>query len=218
MRPLAGALRVKIHTVFISYNRLHLTKRAIESYLETVGDDFSYVVVDNASTDGAAQWFDHSQHPVILLNQNCYPGFAANVGWDIAFPEISLLHRADNDFEFLPGWRHEVEYLFAREPELGQLGLRTNEEEMRTTTNVGGNCVIRREMFGQGVRYDERPWPEFPPGYTEDSFFSPAVIAAGWYWRRVRRPCIVPISEESSDDDYYVQTWRDRRIYEYGQE
>jgi glycosyltransferase involved in cell wall biosynthesis len=156
---------MKIHTVFISYNRIELTKRAIESYLATVGDDFTYVVVDNGSTDGAAQWLDESEHLSILFSRNVYPGKACNVGWDIRPPDTELLHRADNDFIFLPGWREEVERAFASDAKLGQLGLRTGEEEMHASHNTGGNCVISREMFAQGVRYDETPWPEYPPGY-----------------------------------------------------
>jgi len=47
---------LKLHTVFITYNRLELTKRTIESYLETVTLPFSLWVVDNASTDGTQEW------------------------------------------------------------------------------------------------------------------------------------------------------------------
>ncbi len=36
-----------------TFNRLDYTKRAIESLLETAGDDFHLVVVDNNSDDGS---------------------------------------------------------------------------------------------------------------------------------------------------------------------
>lgn len=207
----------KIHTVFVTYNRLELTVRAIETYLATVGDEFSYVVVDNGSTDGTETWLCTSSHPSILLGENRYPGHAANVGWDDAPPSAELLHRADNDFVFLPGWRDEVERMFTRYEQLGQLGLRTAKEENFAQSNTGGNCVVRRSMFTSGVRYDETPWTEYPPGWTEDSYFSPSVREAGWEWDRVRRPCIQSISLESPDDPYYQGTWADRRIYGFGE-
>ena len=99
---------------------------------------------------------------------------------------------------------------------LGQLGLRTDEEELFTKTNVGGNCVVRRELWDYGLRWDERPWPQLSEevgrGWTEDSLMSKQVKKMGYYWDRVERPCIQPISVESMDDPYYQQTWADRGI------
>ena len=58
---------VKIHTVFITYNRLELTKQAIESYLETVTVPYTYMVVDNASEDGTKEWLNTWDHPYHAL-------------------------------------------------------------------------------------------------------------------------------------------------------
>lgn len=215
------AAYVKLHTVFITYNRLELTKRAIESYLETVDAHYSFAVADNGSSDGTWEWlrgFYDSCEGFSLLGDgsNHYPGWAANSGWSLAPEDSTHLHRADNDFIFLPGWCEEVERGFSGRKKLGQLGLRTHEEENYETWNVGGNCVIRRELWDAGLRWDERPWPELReaigPGHTEDSLMSPAVKKMGWNWSRVKRPCIQPIGFESPDDDYYKSTWADRGI------
>jgi hypothetical protein len=106
---------------------------------------------------------------------------------------------------------------------VGQVGLRTSAEELNARGNTGGNCVIRRELWDAGLRWDERPWPqlrdELGPGITEDSLMSPAVEAMGYTWTRVRRPCIQPISSEVPDQDpdwpYYLQTFRDRGIHKH---
>ena len=45
-----------VHTVFVTYNRLHLTMQAVESYLATVSLPHTYLVVDNASSDGTVEW------------------------------------------------------------------------------------------------------------------------------------------------------------------
>jgi glycosyltransferase involved in cell wall biosynthesis len=213
----------RIHTCFVTFNRLELTKRAIESYLRTVTGEWTAIVVDNASTDGTGDWLreevGYKPSSVLvewyILERNFYPGYATNMGWLLADAEVTHLHRADNDFIFLPGWCEEVERMFSENEKLGQLGLRTDEEEMFNSHNVGGNCVIRRELWDAGLRYSEKTWPEISkrvPGYTEDSFLSPRVVRMGWEWDRVERPCIQSISYEDPEDEYYIKSWADRGI------
>jgi glycosyltransferase involved in cell wall biosynthesis len=204
---------MKIHTVFITYNRLELTKQAIESYFETVTLPHTVWVVDNRSEDQAELLRLEGDFGISLLDENRYPGYACNRGWEYAPKDAELLHRADNDFAFLPGWCEEVEHRFSENPNLGQLGMRTDEEELHNGHNVGGNCVIRRELWDAGMRYDERPWPQIRvSGYTEDSFFSPEVVNRGWEWSRVQVPCIRSLSFEDPEDEYYIKTWADRGI------
>src|SRR3990172_9825520 len=104
---------MKLHTVFITYNRLELTKVAISSYLETVTVPHTLVVVDNASTDGTREWLlDDFDYGIHLLSKNRYPGFACNLGWERAPGSADFLHRADNDFKFLPGWCEQIKQIF----------------------------------------------------------------------------------------------------------
>lgn len=207
---------MKIHTVFISYDRLELTKRAIVSYFETVSVPFTMCVVDNGSEEGTADFLLEWIHeglgwPVLALGENRYPGYACNQGWARAPRDANFLHRADNDFIFRRNWCEAVAECF-EDPIVGQVGLRTDSEELYAAYNVGGNCMIRRELWDQGLRYDETPWPQLPVGFSEDSYFSPAVREMGYGWTRVKRPCIVSISVERPDDPYYQKTWGARRI------
>jgi hypothetical protein len=217
---------VKLHTVFITHNRLELTKRAIASYLETVSVPYTLSVVDNASTDGTADFLLHEfligadGVDIHLLKENRYPGYAANAGWEMALEDSTHLHRADNDHVFLTDWCEHVQERFEADRRIGQVGLRTAAEEGHIQQNTGGNCVIRRELWDEGLRWDERTWPqlrdEIAPGHTEDSLFSPAVKAMGYRWTRVKRPCIQPISPETPDDPdwpYYVKSFTDRGIH-----
>lgn len=214
---------MKLHSVIISYQRRELTEKAIDSYLETVTLPHTLWVVDNGSPPDIQEWLRYQfQHGILdgvhIYEENQYPGRATNEVWDQAPDDATHLHRADNDFVFLPGWCEEVAERFADDGRLGQLGMRTDEEELNAMWNVGGNCVVRRDVFMSGVRYDETPWPEFPAGFTEDSFYSPAMIKAGWLWDRVHRPCIAPTSTESPEDPYYRQTWADRGIHGHKRE
>ena len=213
---------MKLHTVFITHNRLELTKRVVASYLETrpAGlPDFTYMVVDNGSTDGTAEWLIDLGAPVVWLEENRYPGHATNLGWGEEFVKADFLHRADNDHIFLYGWCEEVERVF-QSKKVGQVGLRTAKEENYVRDNTGGNCVIRRELWDAGLRWDERTWPQLRDqigaGITEDSLMSPAVVKMGYTWTRVRKPCIQPISPETPQDPdwpYYAKSWADRGIH-----
>lgn len=217
---------MKLHTVFISYNRLELTKKAVFSYMETVDVPCTIVVVDNGSTDGSAEWANEFMRPghKVLLKENRYPGYACNRGWELAPADATHLQRADNDFVFLPKWCAEVDRMFERNPNLGQLGMRTDLEEPDSSLNVGGNCVISRKLWDQGLRWDERTWPQMRDqigkGWTEDSVMSksikkmrvPGTVKEFYEWDRVERSCIKPISYESMDDPYYRQSWHDRGI------
>ena len=213
---------MNIHTVMVTYNRLELTKQAIQSWRETTYGPATLFVVDNASEDGTTEWLDEnlSSWNRLFLPKNMYPGYATNRGWEYAPSDTVLLHRADNDFVFLPDWETHVRLQFSVNERLGQLGLRTDEEELFNAHNVGGNCVIRKQLWDEGLRYDERTWPEISAkvrGYTEDSFLSPRVRKMGWEWGRVTQPCIVDIAgnEGSYDgkyDDYLKQTKLDRGI------
>lgn len=204
-----------LHTVFVTYNRLELTKRTIESYLETVTVPYTVWVVDNASTDGTQQWLQDNWHGmltgIILYPENKYPGPAVNHGWSAVPYDATHLHRGDNDFQYLPGWCEEVERLF-EDSRIGQIGLRTDEEEDNAIFNVGGNCVIRRELYDEGLRYDEKPWEEYPLGCSEDSFFSPKVKEMGYLWRRVEKPCILNLATGDLKDPYYVESYMARGI------
>ena len=208
---------MKLHTVFVTHNRLELTKRAIASYFETVTVPHTVCVFDNASTDGTAEWLEEQGlervFDVILSPENRYPGYAANRGWEQAPRDATHLQRADNDFLFLPGWCQAVMEMFGGWT--GQVGLRTDEEEGHAEWNVGGNNIILRKLFDKGLRYVEAPWTDrttFPPGWSEDSFFSPAVRSLGYKWKRVQRPCIVSMASGDWKDPYYQRSYGDRGI------
>lgn len=204
---------MKLFTCFVTHERLHLTQIALESYFDTVSVPYDYVIVDNASTDGTQEWLrsNHGSN-ILLLTENLYPGRACNIGWSYAPPDATHLQRADNDMRFLPGWCEVMKDAFNGK-RVGQVGLRTNEEELNCASNVGGNCVITRELFDQGLRYDERPWGEFPTACSEDTYFSPAVKKMGHRWTRVSQPCLVDMATGDPADPYYQTSYGVRGIW-----
>jgi glycosyltransferase involved in cell wall biosynthesis len=207
-------------SVIVAHNRLEYTKRTIESYLETSGELGSrcLIVVDNASDDGTREWLD-DRADVVLNDKNLFPGAAANIGWHHGLKafDADLLHRSDNDVEYLPGWREEVEQTFERLPHLGQLGILNAHEDYPDgppyeerwglwLTNPGGNSVIRREIYDEGFRWVPGTWR--PGGNDEDTQASTEIMSRGWMVGRLQPTVANNISFHRFNDfpQYYRRT------------
>lgn len=107
----------------VTWNRLELTRRAIESLFEKTEGDFTLHVVDNASTDGtrdylAEQAAKHTNMRVFWLRRNMGTAVAANMGWQALDADYYV--KLDNDIEiFDPAWMQKLTRLLDANPELG---------------------------------------------------------------------------------------------------
>lgn len=171
---------MKLLICLITYNRLAYTQRTLKSLEKNSVIPRAIIIVDNASTDGTQEWLVDSNYSYWINNANEYPGKACNIGWARSrqlLPDATHIMRCDNDMEFEPGWDKNAEEYFEAMPMLGQLGLdhsaldTFNGDERYLTTmdgktinawpgNVGGPCIIRREVYDKGARYDETPWQD----------------------------------------------------------
>jgi len=208
-----------IYSVMVSHERMPLLMASVNSYMRTASPDCVLHIVDNASEDEELIRYLRGLSEIGLcrvtfLSENKYPGIATNIGWAKAPINADLLHRSDNDVEYLPGWSGEVRRRFARESEwFGQLSMRTDPEE-EFQDAVGGNCVIRRSVFSAGLRYPSEGWETTP---WEDGAFNMDLRKKGFRWGRVEQPCIVHIGDKmlphiDLDDPYYERTYRVRGI------
>lgn len=157
-----------IHTVLVSYKRKELTEQTLQGYLDTVSVPHSLVIVDNGSPSDTIDWLSTLDVPVILLAKNYFPGYATNRGWERMPGETALLHRLDNDTLLLPGWCENVVECF-KDPMVGQYGLLApGDMEWLNSKGLyaspmggwpcGGNSIISRKIYDEGLRYSERPW------------------------------------------------------------
>lgn len=202
---------MRLLSCIVAHNRVELTRRCVESYLATVTVPFQLIVVDNASTDGTRDWLLDElvkRDPVALgevtvtsRRTNDFPGAACNHGWAelidcqegyFGVPKATLLHRSDNDIEYLPGWCDELARVLA-DQNVGQVGL-LEERYDQGCFNVGGTCVIRRELWDAGVRWEPMRW-EQPEGAgplaTEDTVMSADVTRHGFRIARVGREVVI---------------------------
>src|SRR5581483_4071998 len=113
-----------LSTIILNWNRVELLRHCVDSYLATVGGEYELAIVDNASTDGSADYLRGLEGArsvrVVYLPENI-GGEALNVAAALACGE--RVHFSENDQVFLPGWRAHVEEAFAAFPDLGQLSL-----------------------------------------------------------------------------------------------
>lgn len=191
-----------LHTVVVSFQRLELLKRTIHSYRETVSVPHNLLVVDNGSDDDVIEWLNDnlSNRNVIYLGENRYPGFACNHGFATAKPETTHLHRSDSDMLYLPGWCDNAQEAFAKCKNVALVGLRTAEEELNTQLNTGGTALIRRDVWDQGLRYDESPWVD---DMTEDWKLCKDIELMGYQWARVSEPSVRHLADHDLSHPYY---------------
>lgn len=229
---------MKLLICLITYNRLEYTKRTIKSLEETISVPYNLFVVDNASDDGTKDWLwkMNPKYKFFLNDKNKYPGAACNQGWLyglIHMKDATHLMRCDNDMEFEPGWDKKAEEYFEAIPPLGQLGLdhtaldTFNGDPRYLTTigdktinawpgNVGGPCIIRREVYDKGARYDETPWQDLKTKMItpqEDVKFSLSMHKYGYIYGHPTEKLAWTFANESNRKDYpeyYKKTMTER--------
>src|ERR1035437_1487076 len=112
-----------LSSVVLNWNRSHLLKLTLESFLDTVSVPFELTIVDNASTDDSRDVIanflaKHPKHRFVGLKNNL-GGQALNSGFRYA---TGLFHHvSENDIEYRPGWDTELLGKFDAFPDLGQL-------------------------------------------------------------------------------------------------
>jgi O-antigen biosynthesis protein len=113
-----------LSTIILNWNRRYLLEQCVESYLETVGNYFELIIVDNASTDSSIEYLRNLEASgsakLIYLNENM-GGEAFNRAVPLSRGE--LIHLSENDQIFLPGWYDHVVSSFDSFGDLGQLSL-----------------------------------------------------------------------------------------------
>lgn len=205
-----------IHTVLVSYKRKELTEKSLQAYLDTVSVSHSLIIVDNGSPLGVTDWLASLDVPVLLLGNNYFPGYAVNRGWEKMPNEATLLHRLDNDSLLLPGWCEDVIESF-EDPQVGQYGLvAEGDVEWMEDRHLypsgwrgwtcGGNSIISRKIYDEGLRYSERPWTA--GGALEDNQMTMDVWRRGYKRVFSTRPVMAYMSMRDEDYDLEIRTSR----------
>jgi hypothetical protein len=77
--------------------------------------------------------------------------------------------------------------------------------------NIGGVCVVSKEMWNRGVRYQEQEWR---PGANEDWWFSQDIRAQGFQLWAVVDPIVKNLSKDQGEKypEYTEEKMRIRNI------
>lgn len=119
-RPAEGS--PSIHLVFITYNRLDYTRKALASVLKDPAEAFTLTIWDNASTDGTREFLrdavdDPRIDDIVLSERNVGQIQPVNTIWSAS--RSDLLGKLDNDCLVTPGWTRILARAHADIPELG---------------------------------------------------------------------------------------------------
>ncbi|MEM1003137.1 MAG: glycosyltransferase [Bacteroidota bacterium] len=95
-----------VSVILPTYNRLNLLDRALQSVAHQSFLDFEIIVVDDASTDGTAQWVEdtYPQVKLVKLLENSGSSAARNAG--ILEAKGKYIAFLDSDDEWLPEYLH----------------------------------------------------------------------------------------------------------------
>ena len=84
-----------VAAITITYNRLDLTKKTVESFQEKTGVDY-HVFIDNGSTDGTSEYIEQFNH--IKLDRNDGIAYAFTAAFN-SIPKHDFILKLDNDIE-----------------------------------------------------------------------------------------------------------------------
>jgi glycosyltransferase involved in cell wall biosynthesis len=233
----ASADQPILSTVVLNWNRQHLLRVTIESYLATVTVPYELIVVDNASTDGSVEYIREicqgtARHRAVFLPKN-RGGRALNAGLRLA--RGRFLHTSENDIEYLAGWDAELLGKFDAFPELGQLspfGFQPDRDKGElwerigaapltrdgrtiyvTETNITTTAICRREVWDRGFRWGTvRPVRGQPVRFPSDMLASIFVRDLGYLVAWNDRYTVVNwghnVEEWRNHLDYYLGNYR----------
>lgn len=205
----------------LCYNRLYLSKKCLESYLDTISVPYELFIVNNASTDRTKEWLDTIKNDKrikeIIHTERNDPAAALNLALEKCSGKY--LHVMENDYIYFRGWIEYAIERFEKIPDLGQLCICTGPEKLigpyyknliyLSLANVVSSSIFRSEIF---FRHNIR-WENCCGGYLpNDGAFSAAIKKAGFLVAWPDKPLANALGfsdeEMANDPDYYIRKYR----------
>ncbi len=185
--------RPLVNITMPTFNRLELTRQAIEALARHTGHPHHLTVVDNASTDGTADYLREQKdrgliQTLLLLERNMGVACAANAGW--AAVDSPLYMKLDNDIAVTrDGWLDDLVAVSLRNPGLAALAYPARQfaeavpvlmpgsgDPVLQAPHVSGECILIRRDIHEKLGF----WCEDYGLYgEEDSDFGNRATRAG---------------------------------------
>ncbi len=209
MKNLEQTGRIKVRNtavLIVSYNACYFMQRNIENIRKTLPEgSYRIVVVDNASTDGVAEWLQE-QDDIVLLKNEENKGFAPACNQGAKVLQDHDIFLLNNDTRLAPnalfwlrmglyenektgaagscsnyaGNGQQIEVEFTLPDEYLQYGASVNvplQEPYEERVRLSGFAMlVRSDVWKAAGGMDE----DFAPGYFEDDDLSMKILKAGY--------------------------------------
>lgn len=141
----ATSARPRITVVVVNWNGMPYLKRCLPLVVAEAGDESEVIVVDNASTDGSADYVAGHFPSVRLIRNSQNRGFAggANDGWQAGIGDVCVL--LNLDVSPLPGLFRELADALQKVPAAGVVGAKLLYPDGKTIQHAGG--VLLRPLL-----------------------------------------------------------------------
>ncbi|MFN8223332.1 MAG: glycosyltransferase [Gaiellales bacterium] len=138
----------RLGVVVLAHNQLSYTQRCVRSLLANTSLPLRIVVVDNASTDGTAEWVASLGAPVELVSlpENRGVSGGRNAGISALGDDVELIAFLDNDVEVTRDWWRPFATVLDAFPEVGIAG------ERGVVLHFSGTGRREEPLYGAGPR------------------------------------------------------------------
>ena len=148
----SGPAGPELAVIVLAHNALPFTQRCLRSLLAHTDTPFRVILVDNASTDGTAEWAGALDPRVTVVRSEVNLGVSGgrNAGLAAIEGEPVYVVFLDNDIEVLAGWWQPFAAALERDPEAGIAGEQgiaiTVLSDRREILPICGSGVVECDM------------------------------------------------------------------------
>ena len=171
----AGSQMPTTSLVVVNWNGLGHLQRCLPSVLAEAGDEAEVVVVDNASTDGSADYVASAFPQARLVRNSLNRGFpgGGNDGWRAARGQVCVL--LNNDISPRPGFVRALLDALAQAPEVAIAGAKLVYPDGQTIQHAGG-VLLQPSQDGRHYGYGEVDRGQYD-GLSDVDYVTGAVMA-----------------------------------------
>ena len=133
--------------LILNYNGMRYIKNCLDSVLATAYPNFRVAVIDNASTDGSAEFIEESYPEIMLIKLKKNYGFAK--AYNLALRSISSEYVAllNNDIEVEPSWLKKLIFYMEKDEKVAAANPKMLFIQDRRRINAAGGCC---DIYGVG--------------------------------------------------------------------
>jgi len=111
-----------VSIIILNYNGLKVTDNCLKSVFKTKYPNFEVILVDNASTDGSAEYFSERYPAVKVMVNSENKGFSEGNNIGIRAAEGEYVALLNNDVEVTPSWLSELVKVAESDPLIAACG------------------------------------------------------------------------------------------------